>query len=55
MNPGAAGILARTASQLGLNVQAQTLRCQVQGLKGPLAEGELAKVAPFVKAFVAAG
>ncbi len=55
LNPGAAGILARTASQLGLNVQAKMLRCEVQGLKGPLAEGELGKVAPFVKSFVAAG
>ncbi len=55
LNPGAAGILAATASQLGLNVQARTLRCEVQGLKGPLAEGELGKVAAFVKAFVAAG
>jgi hypothetical protein len=53
MNPGAAGILANTASQLGLNVHPQTLRCEVQGLKGPLAKGELGKVAPFVKSFVA--
>jgi menaquinone-dependent protoporphyrinogen IX oxidase len=55
INPGAAGILAKTASQLGLAVHAQTMRCEVQGLKGPLAEGELGKVAAFVKSFVAAG
>ncbi len=55
MNPGAAGILAQRASQLGLKLHAQTLRCEVQGLRGPLAGGELGKVAPFVKSFVAAG
>ena len=55
INPGAVGILAKRASQLGLNVHAQTLRCMVRELKGPLAEGELGIVAPFVKSFVASG
>jgi hypothetical protein len=52
INPGAAGILFRKASQLGLNAYAQTLRCAVRALHGPLADGELEKVAPFVKSFV---
>jgi Flavodoxin domain len=53
INPGAAGILAKEASQLGLNVHAQALRCEVRELKGPLADGELDKVTPFVKACAA--
>jgi hypothetical protein len=53
LNPGAAGILARKASQLGLNVHPQTLRCVVREMKGPLADGELEKVGPFLKSFLA--
>ena len=53
INPGAAGFLAQKASRLGLKVHGQTLRCAVRELNGPLAEGELDKVAPFVKAFAA--
>jgi flavodoxin len=46
--PGAAGIMQKTANDLGLNVYAKTLRCEVAGMKGPLKEGELAKAAAFV-------
>jgi hypothetical protein len=50
--PGAAGIMQKTAKDLGLNVYADTLRCEVAGMKGPLKEGELAKAAVFVGAFI---
>jgi len=53
INPGAAGILRKKAEQLGLNVHAEALRCAVREMKGPLADGELDKVAPFVEGFVA--
>jgi flavodoxin len=49
--PGAAGKLAARAKELGLSVFPQTLRCEVQGMKGPLKEGEMDKVARFVNDF----
>ena len=52
--PGAAGILHKTAADLGLNVHPATLRCEVAGLKGPLAEKELEKTKSFVQDLVAA-
>jgi hypothetical protein len=52
-NPGAAGILRKRAAELGLNVHSQTLRCAVREFKGPLADGELEKVAVFAEAFAA--
>jgi len=51
--PGAAGRLAERARELGLNVYPEVLRCEVQGMKGPLKAGELEKVAPFVREFIA--
>ena len=51
--PGAAGRLAAKAKELGLNIFPQTLRCEVQDMRGPLKDGELDKVAPFVKELVA--
>ena len=52
--PGAAGRMQELAKKLGLNVFAKTLRCLVQGAKGPLQEGELEKAAQFAGEFVAA-
>jgi hypothetical protein len=52
--PGAVGILHRTAGQLGLNVAEETLRCAVVEFKGPLADGELEKAAGFAERFAAA-
>ena len=52
--PGAAGRMQKLAEKLGLNVFAKTLRCLVQGAKGPLQEGELGKAAQFAGEFVAA-
>jgi flavodoxin I len=54
LHPGAAGRLAAKAKELGLNVFPKTLRCEVRGLKGPLKDGELDKIAAFVKELVAA-
>jgi flavodoxin len=51
--PGAAGIMQALGMKLGLNIYAETLRCEVQGgLKGPLKDGELDKAAAFAKKFV---
>jgi hypothetical protein len=52
--PGAAGMLQAKAQKLGLNVFPQLLRCEVQGAKGPLKEGEAEKAARFAREFVAA-
>jgi len=50
--PGAAGILQNMAKEQGLNVYAETLRCEVNSAKGPLVEGWAEKVAEFTKKFV---
>jgi flavodoxin len=47
--PGAAGIMQTAAKALGLNVYSETLRCEVQGMKGPLKDGELEKAAAFTR------
>jgi hypothetical protein len=52
--PGAAGMLQTMAQKLGLNVFPQTLRCLVQGAKGPLLEGEAVKAAQFAREFMEA-
>ena len=52
--PGAAGMLQKAAAGLGLNVYAEVLRCQVKGLKGPLADGELERALSFTDAFASA-
>ena len=52
--PGAAGIMQEKASTLGLNVYSKTLRCEVKGMKGPLAEAELDNAASFIKEFLSA-
>jgi menaquinone-dependent protoporphyrinogen IX oxidase len=50
--PGAAGIMQKAAKTLGLNVYAATLRCEVRGLKGPLADHELEKAVSFANEFL---
>jgi len=50
--PGAAGILQQTAKSLGLNVYSDALRCEVQGMKGPLKDKELEKAAAFTNNFL---
>ena len=50
--PGAAGIMQEAAKTLGLNVYAETLRCEVRGLKGPLADQGLEKAAKFTNVFL---
>jgi flavodoxin len=51
--PGAAGMMHEVATSQGLNVYSKTLRCEVQGAKGPVAETELEKAASFTKEFLA--
>ncbi len=52
--PGAAGIMQALGMQLGLNIYAETLRCEIQtGLKGPLKDGELDKAVAFARKFIA--
>lgn len=50
--PGAAGILQKVAKDQGLNVYLKALRCEVQGMKGPLAENEMEKAVSFTKDFL---
>ena len=52
--PGAVGIMQRAAKDQGLNVYEKTLRCEVKGFKGPLADGEQARAASFTKEFMSA-
>jgi flavodoxin len=52
--PGAAGRLQAKGQKLGLHVFPRTLRCQVQGSKGPLREGEAEKTAKFAREFIGA-
>ncbi len=51
--PGAVGIMHKAASDLGLNVYPDTLRCEVRELNGPLADGAIQKALAFTDAFVA--
>lgn len=50
--PGAAGIMHQAAAGLGLNVFKDTLRCEVDGMKGPLVENARQKAMAFTDAFV---
>ena len=52
--PGAVGIMERVARQRGLHVFNTTLRCEVTGINGPLAEHEAENAAAFARAFVSA-
>jgi len=50
--PGAAGIMQKIAKDQGLNVYSEALRCEVKGLKGPLADNALEKAVSFTSVFV---
>lgn len=52
MYPGAAGIMQKVAKDQGLNVYTETLRCEVQAFKGPLADNQLEKTASFTREFI---
>jgi menaquinone-dependent protoporphyrinogen IX oxidase len=52
--PGAAGMMQTAAKAQGLNVFSKTLRCEVRGMKGPLADNELEKAASFIKEWLSA-
>ena len=52
--PGAAGMLESAARDQGLEVYSKTLRCEVQGLNGPLKDHEQNKAADFAKEFLSA-
>jgi flavodoxin len=47
--PGAAGIMQKVAKEQGLNVYPDTLRCEMQAYKGPMADHQLEKAASFTK------
>jgi hypothetical protein len=48
---GTAGRISSTMEP-GLNVYPKILRCEVQGVKGPLKEGEAEKAAAFAGEFM---
>lgn len=50
--PGAAGIMQKVAKEQGLNVYADTLRCEVKAYKGPLADYQSEKAITFTKEFL---
>ncbi len=52
--PGAAGIMHRVAKEQGLNVYEETLRCEVEGMKGPLVKDALEKAKAFAGSVAAA-
>jgi len=45
--PGAVGIMEKAAKDQGLHVYENTLRCEVKGMKGPLADNQLEKAVSF--------
>jgi flavodoxin len=51
--PGAVGILRKAAQQQGLNLYPEILRCEVIGMKGPLADNAIAKATAFAGALAA--
>ena len=52
--PGAAGMMQQAAKDAGLNVYGDTLRCEVNGMKGPLVDNALQKAIAFTDAVVSA-
>ena len=52
IEPGAAGIMQKIARDCGLNLFPEALRCEVTGLKGPLAENAIGKAVAFTAAFI---
>jgi flavodoxin len=52
--PGAAGSLEKAARRQGLTLHEETLRCEVMGMAGPLAEDAEAKATAFARSIVEA-
>lgn len=50
--PGAAGKMLDEAKKQGLNLYPETLRIEVKGMEGPVAEGDMEKAAGWVRDFV---
>jgi flavodoxin len=50
--PGAAGIMQSVARDQGLIIYEKVLRCEVKGMKGPLADNGQANAASFAKEFI---
>jgi flavodoxin len=50
--PGAAGKMQAEAKKQGLSLYPETLRCEVKGMQGPLADDELEKAAAFTRDFI---
>ncbi len=53
VEPGAVGIMQRIAKDQGLNLFPDALRCEVTGMKGPLADNAHTKAAAFASSFLA--
>jgi len=53
LDPGASGKMLKAAQDQGLNVYQEILRCEVGGMKGPLAEHQLDKATSFTGEFLA--
>lgn len=51
-SPGAVGIMQNVARDQGLKLFPETLRCEVAGMKGPLAENAIGKAIDFATAFI---
>jgi len=52
VDPGAVGIMHKAAKDQGLNILPETLRCEVTGTKGPLADNALEKAIAFSNSFL---
>jgi hypothetical protein len=52
LEPGAVGIMQKIARDHKLNLFPEILRCEVAGLKGPLAENVIGKAVAFATAFI---
>ena len=52
--PGAVGALAEVAKDQGLRLHTESLRCEVVGIKGPLADSVAAETVSFTHAVVTA-
>ena len=50
--PGAVGMMEKIARQYEMNLFPELLRCEVIGIKGPLAENATAQAAAFATAFI---
>jgi flavodoxin len=50
--PGAVGIMKKISIDHGLTLFPDTLRCEVSGMRGPLAENAIANAEAFAAAFV---